>query len=91
MKIRLFVDDIRREPEGWVRARTVTEAIRLLATQDVEEVEAPTVQAAIRDLKKVYGDCSITFHSNVSDKRWAEMKKEREDYYGGRTPEDILK
>lgn len=38
MGIKLFVDDIRREPEGWVRARTVTEAIRLLATQDVDEV-----------------------------------------------------
>lgn len=38
MKIKLFVDDIRAAPEGWVRARTVTEAIRFLAEQDVEEV-----------------------------------------------------
>lgn len=38
LKIRLFVDDIRREPEGWQRARTVTEAIRILANMDVSEV-----------------------------------------------------
>lgn len=38
MPIKLFVDDIRRCPDGWVPARTVTEAIRLLATQNVEEV-----------------------------------------------------
>lgn len=36
--MKLFVDDIRREPEGWVRVRTVTEAIRCLATQVVDEV-----------------------------------------------------
>ncbi len=36
--MKLFVDDIRRCPEGWTPARTVTEAIRILATQDVEEV-----------------------------------------------------
>lgn len=31
--MKLWVDDIRPAPEGWVWARTVTEAIRLLATQ----------------------------------------------------------
>lgn len=36
--MKLFVDDQRKCPEGWVPARTVTEAIRLLCTQDVEEV-----------------------------------------------------
>lgn len=36
--MRLWVDDIRPAPEGWVRARSVTEAIRLLATQAFEEV-----------------------------------------------------
>jgi len=35
--IRLFVDDIRKAPVGWHRARTVTEAIRILATMDVSE------------------------------------------------------
>ena len=34
----LFVDDIRSAPEGWVLAKTITEAIRILATRDVHEV-----------------------------------------------------
>jgi hypothetical protein len=29
---RLFVDDLRECPEGWILARTITEAIRILAT-----------------------------------------------------------
>lgn len=36
--IKLFVDDLRACPEGWVPARTISEAIRLLATQNVAEV-----------------------------------------------------
>lgn len=36
--MKLWVDDIRPAPEGWERARSVTEAIRILATIDVEEV-----------------------------------------------------
>lgn len=36
--IKLYVDDLRKEPEGWVRAKTVTEAIRLLANHVVSEV-----------------------------------------------------
>lgn len=38
MGIKLYVDDIRKEPKGWVRVRTITDAIRLLAYQDVDEV-----------------------------------------------------
>lgn len=38
MGLRLFVDDIRACPTGWIPARTVTEAIRILATQDVFEI-----------------------------------------------------
>lgn len=34
----LWVDDIRPAPEGWTLAKTVTEAIRVLATQKVSEV-----------------------------------------------------
>lgn len=34
----LYVDDIRKCPEGWHVARTVTDAIRILATQAVEAV-----------------------------------------------------
>lgn len=36
--MKLWVDDIRKEPDGWVRAKTVTDAIRILDTQDVDEV-----------------------------------------------------
>jgi len=36
--VKLFVDDFRKCPEGWALARTVTEAIRILATMPVEEV-----------------------------------------------------
>lgn len=36
--INLYVDDKRECPPGWVVARTVTEAIRILDTQDVAVV-----------------------------------------------------
>ena len=36
--MKLFVDDVRACPDGWVLARTVTQAIRILSTQDVTEV-----------------------------------------------------
>ena len=36
--MKLFVDDIRKCPEGWHLARTVTEAIRVLSTIEAEEV-----------------------------------------------------
>lgn len=36
--MKLWVDDIRKEPEGWTRARSVTEAIRILDTMPVFEV-----------------------------------------------------
>jgi len=36
--MKLFVDDIRRCPDGWELARTVTKAIRTLATMPVEEI-----------------------------------------------------
>jgi hypothetical protein len=36
--MRLWVDDIRKEPEGWTRAKTVTEAIRILDMGQVDEV-----------------------------------------------------
>ena len=35
MGIKLYVDDIRACPEGWVPAKTVTEAIHILSTVDV--------------------------------------------------------
>lgn len=36
--IKLWVDDIRKAPEGWHHAKTVTEAIRVLDTMEVAEV-----------------------------------------------------
>lgn len=36
--LKLYVDDLRKEPAGWHRAKTVTEAIRILATREVSEV-----------------------------------------------------
>ena len=36
--IKLWVDDIRCAPQGWVLARTITEAIKTLAVLNVEEV-----------------------------------------------------
>lgn len=38
MSLRLFVDDLRECPEGWHPARTVTEAVRVLATMPVDVV-----------------------------------------------------
>jgi hypothetical protein len=37
-RIKLYVDDWRPCPPGWVLARTITEAIRILSTMDVTEV-----------------------------------------------------
>lgn len=36
--MKVFVDDIRKCPEGWELARTNTDALRMLATQPVEEI-----------------------------------------------------
>ncbi len=36
--MKLWVDDLYKAPEGWHWVRTVTEAIRILGTWDVEEV-----------------------------------------------------
>lgn len=36
--MKIYVDDLRQAPEGWVLARTITEAIRMLAELAVEEV-----------------------------------------------------
>lgn len=38
MPIKIYVDDLRPTPNGWVGIRTVTEAIRLLCTQEVEAI-----------------------------------------------------
>jgi len=38
VEIKLFVDDMRAGPKGWVISREITSAIRLLATQNVVAV-----------------------------------------------------
>ena len=38
MGVKLYVDDIRRCPEGWDLARTNTDAIRILATGMVDAI-----------------------------------------------------
>ena len=38
MGLKLWVDDLREAPKGWVCVRTVTEAIRFLDTQGADEV-----------------------------------------------------
>lgn len=63
MGILLFVDDIRPAPEGWQLARTVTEAIRILDTQDVEEVSLDhdiSHDVKVGDIHRPY-PCGETF------------------------------
>lgn len=36
--MKLFVDDVRLCPDGWILARTITQAVRLLASGNVTEV-----------------------------------------------------
>jgi hypothetical protein len=36
--MKIYLDDERTEPTGWVRCRTAFEAIELLANHDVEEI-----------------------------------------------------
>ena len=38
MSIKLYVDDLRNAPEGWHLARTITEAIRKIATMPITEI-----------------------------------------------------
>jgi hypothetical protein len=56
--MRLYVDDLRKCPEGWELARTNTEAIRLLSTGYVEEISidhdicVPNVEFISEGVKK---------------------------------------
>ena len=59
MKIKLWVDDIRPAPEGWVRAHSVTQAIRFLDTQDVVEVSLDhdiSMKVAVGDKELGYSE-----------------------------------
>lgn len=56
--MKLYVDDLRKCPEGWELARTNTEAIRLLSTGYVEEISidhdicVPNVEFIAEGVKK---------------------------------------
>lgn len=36
--MKVYLDDVREEPEGWVRTKTVAETIELLKTGEVTEI-----------------------------------------------------
>jgi hypothetical protein len=36
--MKIYLDDIRTEPEGWVRAKTAQEAVELLKSNKVSEI-----------------------------------------------------
>jgi len=52
--MKLFVDDLRKCPEGWTLARNNTDAIRLLATGYVEEIS-------------IDHDICVPFHGEISE------------------------
>lgn len=64
--IKLFVDDLRIAPRGWIIARTITEAIRLLATQKVEEVSLDHDIAFQNERGEFTGKCSQENYSSVA-------------------------
>lgn len=73
--MKLFIDDIRVAPQGWVLARTITEAIRILATQKVEEVSLDHDIAYMDERGSFTGKCS---QENYTPVAWyiREMAKE---------------
>ena len=64
--MRVFVDDLRVAPEGWVLARTITEAIRMLATQKVEEVSLDHDIAYQNERGEFTGKCSQENYTPVA-------------------------
>jgi hypothetical protein len=57
-KLKLFVDDIRRAPDEWCLARTITEAIRILATNRVDEVSLDhDIAHLVNGLEASYSTC----------------------------------
>ena len=59
--MKLFVDDLRECPEGWELARTINEAIRILATGYVEEVSLDYDIRCNHNTKKPH--CCETFEA----------------------------
>ena len=63
--IKLWVDDIRKAPDGWHWAKTATEAIRILATQVVTEISIDhdiSHKVAVGNVSRPY-PCPETFES----------------------------
>lgn len=67
MSLRLYVDDIRRCPDGWHLCRTITEAIRILATQEVSEISLDHDIAHYKQIGEaglsVAFDCNETYEA----------------------------
>lgn len=65
--MKLFIDDIRRCPDGWHLCRTITEAIRILATMDVSEVSLDHDIAHYKQIGEaglsVAFDCNETYEA----------------------------
>lgn len=62
----LFVDDVREAPRGWILARTVTEAIALLANFKFEAVSLDHDIAFMDETGKFTGKCSPENYSAVA-------------------------
>jgi hypothetical protein len=62
----LFVDDLRAAPKGWIRARTITEAIRLLAHFKFEKVSLDYDIAYMDERGEFTGKCNDENYSSVA-------------------------
>lgn len=62
--MRLFVDDIRRCPDGWEIARTNTKAIRTLATVQVDEISIDHDICCMMEQAQSQGLSGYTHSSN---------------------------
>lgn len=69
MKIKLYVDDQRESPVGWHLAKTITEAIRILSTMEVEEVslDHDIGKLSEDDFKEALNNCSINPSNELVD------------------------
>src|SRR5688572_14441802 len=74
--MRLFIDDLRTAPEGWVLTRTITEAIRILATQKVEEVSLDHDIVYVNERGEFTGKCS---QENYTPVAWFIREMEEQD------------
>ncbi|MEK6881690.1 MAG: cyclic-phosphate processing receiver domain-containing protein [Nanoarchaeota archaeon] len=64
-KIKLYVDDVRSAPPGWILAKTITEAIRILACFRVIEISL--------DHDIAYFDESGIFTGKVSNENFSSV------------------